>query len=62
MPLTQRTVRNRMCSASQSIGVRRWVRDRRSISCHLPITSASRTISQPIWVCQVVSMIRLPGR
>ncbi|OBJ14710.1 hypothetical protein A5653_24570 [Mycobacterium colombiense] len=24
--------------------------------------SASRTISHPVWVCQVVSMMRLPGR
>ncbi len=57
-----RTVRSRMCSASQSIGVRRCVRDRVSMSCHGPITSASRTITQPVWVCQVVSRIRLPGR
>ena len=26
------------------------------------MTRASRTITQPVWVCQVVSRIRLPGR
>ena len=42
-PLTHRTVRSRMCSASQSIGVRWWVGDRDPTSCQGPITSASRT-------------------
>ncbi|SLH66135.1 Uncharacterised protein [Mycobacteroides abscessus subsp. abscessus] len=62
MPLTHFTVRSSMCSASQSIGVRRCVRLRWSLLCQGPSTSASRTISQPVSVCQVVSRIMPPGR
>jgi hypothetical protein len=56
------TVRSKQCSASKSVGERRCVRERSSMLCHGPMHSASRTISQPVRVCQVVSSIRLPGR
>ncbi|SHW78081.1 Uncharacterised protein [Mycobacteroides abscessus subsp. abscessus] len=62
VPLTQRTVRSRMCSASQSVGVRLCVFERESTSCQGPSTSASRTVSHPVLVCHVVSTIRLPGK
>ncbi|BDH58274.1 hypothetical protein MTP03_32130 [Tsukamurella sp. PLM1] len=43
-------------------GVRRCVRERVCVSCQGPMTSASRTMSQPVEVCHVVSSMRLPGR
>jgi len=61
-PLTHRTVRTRQCSASKSVGERRWVRERSSTLCHGPMHNASRTISHPVRVCHVVSTIKLPGR
>jgi hypothetical protein len=62
VPLTHFTVRIRQCSASKSVGERRCVRDRSVTLCQGPITSASRTMSQPVGVCHVVSSIREPGR
>ena len=43
-------------------GGARWVFDRWSALCHGPRTKASRTMSQPVSVCQVVSTISPPGR
>ena len=61
-PLTHLTVRSRQCSASKSVGERRWVLDRSARLCHGPMHMVSRTMSQPVRVCQVVSSIKLPGR
>ena len=61
-PLTHLTVRSRQCSASMSVGERRWVLERSSTLCQGPIVSASRTINHPVRVCQVVSVISDPGR
>src|SRR5712692_7011554 len=51
-----------MCSASWSVGGRRWVPERRWLWYQGPMHSASRTMSQPVRVRQVVSRTRVPGR
>jgi hypothetical protein len=44
------------------VGVRRYVFERSLSWCQGPMSSASRTIIQPVGVPQLVSRIIVPGR
>src|SRR6478735_5827133 len=55
-------VRSSTWAASSSVGDLRWVLDRWSVLCQGAMISESRTMSQPVGVCQVVSSTRVPGR
>src|SRR6266702_2016550 len=61
VPFTQRTVRRRHCSAWWSPGGRRYP-SRRPALCQGPISRASRTMTHPAEVRQVVSSTMVPGR
>jgi hypothetical protein len=61
-PLTQRSVRSSTWSASLSVGERRCVFERSSSWCQGPMSSTSRTMTQPVRVPHVVSRTIVPGR
>jgi hypothetical protein len=60
-PATHSIVRTSRWSASQSIGGRVWPASSPSSSCQAPIVSASRTMTQPVWLIHVVSSTFVPG-